>query len=39
MVFVINNLKYDTEKMKLVSENIQKWYKDKFSNTINFFIK
>lgn len=28
MIFVINNLKYDTDKMELISDECEYWYKD-----------
>lgn len=27
MIFVINNLKYDTDKMQLISDECEYWYK------------
>lgn len=27
MIFVINNLKYDTDKMELISDKCEYWYK------------
>ena len=33
MIFVINNLKYDTDKMELISDECEYWYKGELLGT------
>lgn len=34
MIFVINNLKYDTDKMELISDECEYWYEGELLGTI-----